>query len=54
MATDVALSEIGQIALMVRDIEQAVDFYSSKLGMTLMFQAPPGLAFFRNGSVRLM
>ncbi len=54
MATDVAPSEIGQIALTVRDIEKAVDFYANKLGMTLMFEAPPKLAFFKNGSVRLM
>ena len=54
MATDVKLSTIGQIALTVTNIERAVTFYRDKLGMTLMFQAPPKLAFFVNGPVRLM
>ena len=48
------LSEIGQIAVAVKDLEKAVAFYRDVLGMKLLFQAPPGLAFFDGGSVRLM
>lgn len=51
---DVQLSEIGQIAVPVHDVAKAVAFYRDKLGMKLLFEAPPKLAFFQNGSVRLM
>ena len=50
----VNLNRIGQIAVPVTDIERAVGFYRDTLGMTLLFQAPPGLAFFDVGGVRLM
>ena len=52
--SDNTLSQIGQIAITVRDVEAAADFYEHKLGMQLLFKGPPGLAFFANGSVRLM
>jgi methylmalonyl-CoA/ethylmalonyl-CoA epimerase len=48
------LREIGQIAIPVRELERAVAFYRDVLGMTLLFQAPPGLAFFDCGGIRLM
>jgi methylmalonyl-CoA/ethylmalonyl-CoA epimerase len=48
------LSGIGQIAIPVRDVERAVAFYRDTLGMRLLFQAPPGLAFFDLDGVRLM
>src|SRR3954464_10132676 len=48
------LSTIGQIALSVRDLATSVDFYRDTLGMRFLFQAPPGLAFFDCGGVRLM
>ena len=54
MASDLYLAEIGQIALNVRDVDASAEFYQQKLGMQLLFKAPPGLAFFTNGSVRLM
>ena len=53
-AVGVRLSEIGQIAVYVDDVERAVRFYRDTLGMPFLFQAPPGLAFFQCGSVRLM
>lgn len=53
-STPFGLNEIGQIAVPVRDIKKAVQFYNEVLGMTLLFQAPPGLAFFDCGGVRLM
>jgi methylmalonyl-CoA/ethylmalonyl-CoA epimerase len=48
------LRRIGQIAVPVRDLDRAVAFYRDVLGLRLLFQAPPGLAFFLCGDVRLM
>jgi methylmalonyl-CoA/ethylmalonyl-CoA epimerase len=50
----VELSQIGQIAINVRDLQRAVAFYRDTLGMRFLFQAPGGLAFFDVGGVRLM
>jgi methylmalonyl-CoA/ethylmalonyl-CoA epimerase len=49
----IAPSRIGQIAVVVRDLERAVAFYRDTLGLRLLFQVP-GLAFFDCGGVRLM
>lgn len=54
MTTPLALTRIRQIALTVRDVDRAVAFYRDVLGMPLLFRAPPGLAFFDCGGVRLM
>ncbi|MGH9321517.1 MAG: VOC family protein [Vicinamibacteria bacterium] len=51
---DLRLDEIGQIAIGVRDLDRAVAFYRDVLGMKFLFQAPPGLAFFSCGGVRVM
>ena len=48
------LSRIGQIAVTVRDLPEAVTFYRDVVGLNLMFQAPPQLAFFDCAGVRLM
>ena len=48
------LDRIGQIAVPVVDLDRAVTFYRDTLGMRFLFQAPPGLAFFDVGGVRLM
>ena len=48
------LSTIGQIAMVVKDLPRAVEFYRDVLGMRFLFQAPPALAFFECGGVRLM
>lgn len=47
------LSEIGQIAITVRDLKQATAFYRDSFGMTLLFEVP-GMSFFKCDSVRLM
>lgn len=49
-----SLDTIAQITLTVSDVDRAVAFYRDVLGMPLLFQAPPGLAFFRCGAIRLM
>ncbi|MBM3494505.1 MAG: VOC family protein [Armatimonadetes bacterium] len=48
------LSQIGQIAVPVSDVERAIQFYRDTLGMRFLFRAPPGLGFFDVGGVRLM
>ncbi len=53
-ATSPMLRNILQIAINVKDPERAVAFYRDKLGLRLLFQAPPALAFFDCGGVRLM
>lgn len=45
---------IGQIAVPVTELERAIGFYGDVLGLRLLFRAPPGLAFFDCGGVRLM
>ena len=53
-ATDkFGLSQIGQIAVSVRDLERATAFYRDRLGMKYLFTAN-GMAFFDNDGIRLM
>jgi methylmalonyl-CoA/ethylmalonyl-CoA epimerase len=49
-----SLGPIGQIAYTVSDIARSVVFYRDALGLELLFEAPPGLAFFDCGGIRLM
>ena len=49
-----SLSQIGQIAVPVANIDRAVRFYRDTLGMRFLFQVPPGLGFFDLNGVRLM
>ena len=53
-AATLGLDCIGQIAIPVKDLERAVAFYRDALGMAFLFQAPPALAFFDCGGVRVM
>ena len=50
---DVRLTDIGQIAINVHDLDEAVTSYRDVLGMDFLFQVP-GIAFFDCGGVRLM
>jgi methylmalonyl-CoA/ethylmalonyl-CoA epimerase len=47
------LSQLGQIAMQVADLDRAVAFYRDTLQVPFLFQFP-GLAFFNCGVVRLM
>ena len=47
------LTEVGQIAVNVEDVERATAFYRDVLGVPFLFDFP-GLAFFNLGGVRLM
>jgi predicted enzyme related to lactoylglutathione lyase len=48
------LSQIGQIFVNVKDLDRAIAFYRDMLGMTFLFQAPPGMAFFDCSGIRIM
>jgi catechol 2,3-dioxygenase-like lactoylglutathione lyase family enzyme len=54
MTDDIEINGIGQIAIAVSDIKQAVKFYKDKLGLSLLFEVPSGMAFFECGGIRLM
>jgi len=47
------ITNIGQIAINVHDLERATAFYRDVLGLPLLFTVP-NLAFFDCGGVRLM
>jgi methylmalonyl-CoA/ethylmalonyl-CoA epimerase len=49
----VQLTDIGQIALTVRDLGRAKNFYQNTLGMRFLFDAGT-MAFFQCGEIRLM
>lgn len=49
-----ALVNVGQIAVTVKDLARAIVFYRDTLGLPFLFEAPPSLAFFDCGGVRLM
>ena len=50
----VQLSQISQIAITVRDLQQMIAFYRDTLGMKFLFEAPPNMAFFDCGGLRLL
>ena len=56
MATpgSVGVAGIGQVAMTVADLPRAVAFYRDVLGLRFLFEAPPAMAFFDCGGVRLM
>jgi methylmalonyl-CoA/ethylmalonyl-CoA epimerase len=53
-ATGIGISRVGQIAINAHDVKRAAAFYRDALGLKLLFEAVPGLAFFDCGGVRLM
>jgi predicted enzyme related to lactoylglutathione lyase len=53
-APDLAAATIGQIAVIVHDLDRAVAFYRDSLGLRHLFQVQPKMAFFDCGGVRLM
>lgn len=50
---DLSKATIGQVMIPVDDFERGVAFYKS-LGLPFLFAAPPQMAFFMCGSVRLL
>ena len=53
-ATGIGISRVGQIAINAHEVKRAAAFYRDALGLKLLFEAGPGLAFFDCGGVRLM
>ena len=47
------IAQIEQIAVIVHDVDRAVQFYRDVLGLPFLFQVPQ-MAFFQCGDVRLM
>lgn len=48
------LGKLRQIAVAVKDVDTATAFYRDRLGLKLLFQAPPGLSFFDLDGIWLM
>ncbi len=48
------ISAIGQIAITVSDVGQALEFYRDILGLPFLFSPSPELAFLMAGDVRVM
>ena len=46
IASGIGITRLGQIAINAKDVDRAAKFYEEKLGLKLLFKAPPGLAFF--------
>ena len=53
IGTQITLDKIGQIAILVKDVARATEFYRDKLAIKYLFSAG-NLAFFDCGGVRLM
>ncbi len=53
MGAPVNLGRIEQVAIPVRDLARATAFYRDTLGMKLLFEVPPQLAFFDCDGIRL-
>ena len=47
-------NRIAQIAVNVKDLPRAIAFYRDTLGLRFLFEAPPQMAFFECGGVRIM
>ena len=51
---NLANATIGQLMIPVDDVERAIAFYRDVLGLPFLFAAPPQMAFFMCGQVRLL
>jgi len=51
---NLADATIGQLLIPIEDFERGTAFYRDVLGLPFLFAAPPQMAFFMCGSVRLL
>jgi len=51
---DLSKASVAQIMIPVTNLERAVGFYRDTLGLPFLFTAPPQMAFFQVGGVRLL
>jgi methylmalonyl-CoA/ethylmalonyl-CoA epimerase len=50
--TEIGITDVGQVAINVHDVQRAIGFYRDVLGLPLLFEIP-NAAFFQAGAVRL-
>lgn len=48
------IDRIAQVSIPTRDLPRAISFYRDVLGLPFLFEAPPNLAFFDCGGVRVL
>jgi len=51
---NLANATVAQVMIQVEDFDRGVSFYRDVLGIPFLFAAPPQMAFFMCGSVRLL
>ena len=51
---DLSNAKIAQLLIPVDDFESGIAFYRDVLGLPFLFAAPPQMAFFNCGGVRLL
>ena len=51
---DLSTATIGQVMIPVDDFDRGLAFYKDTLGLPFLFAAPPQMAFFMCGTVRLL
>lgn len=51
---NLANAKVAQLMIPVEDFEKGVAFYRDVLGLPLLFAAPPQMAFFNCGGIRLL
>ena len=51
---DLSKATVGQLLIPVENLDRAVQFYRKTLGIPFLFTAPPQMAFFQCGTVRLL
>jgi methylmalonyl-CoA/ethylmalonyl-CoA epimerase len=51
---NLANAKIGQLLIPVEDFERGIAFYRDVLGIPFLFSAPPQMAFFDCGGIRLL
>src|SRR5260221_14771984 len=51
---DLSNASIGQLMIPVDNFDRCVSFYRDTLGLPFLFAAPPQMAFFMCGQVRLL
>ena len=51
---NLANATVGQLLVPVDDLAKGVSFYRDVLGLPFLFEAPPQMAFFNCGGIRLL
>jgi methylmalonyl-CoA/ethylmalonyl-CoA epimerase len=51
---DLSNATIAQLMIPVTDLDRALKFYRDVLGLKFLFAAPPQMAFFQSGTIRIL